>query len=245
MSLEDVRSALSRARRRTSPRAASARPLAGDRRRRPAARCDGVAGRRHPCRAPGDVAVPAQSPDQRSSSTRRSRRRGTAGHRREATGSARRSSAPARARVRAPPGSRRRAARRHRDGHRRRREPARRRLVRRRAHGDGDRPPPAGREHPRGHRPREAAVARAHAGDPAGASTSRSRSIAPRTIRASVHDVERSLLISIAPRRRWSCSCSCAALRATAIPSVVVPLSLIATFGVDVPARLLASTTCR
>ena len=52
------------------------------------------------------------------------------------------------------------------------------------------------------------------------------------TIRASVHDVELTLVLSVAAGRRWSSSCSCAALRATAIPSVAVPLSLVGTFGV-------------
>ena len=57
------------------------------------------------------------------------------------------------------------------------------------------------------------------------------------TIRASVHDIERTLVISVllvilvvflflrSPR-------------ATLIPAIVVPVSLIATFGRDVPVRL-------
>ena len=55
------------------------------------------------------------------------------------------------------------APRRRRARHRRRRERARRRLVRRQARGAADHPPPAGRQHHRGHRARQGAAARSSA----------------------------------------------------------------------------------
>ena len=64
------------------------------------------------------------------------------------------------------------------------------------------------------------------------------------TIRASVHDVELTLLISVA-LVVLVVFVFLRSARATAIPSVAVPLSLVGTFGVDVPARATASTTCR
>ena len=52
------------------------------------------------------------------------------------------------------------------------------------------------------------------------------------TIRASVHDVERTLLISIALGHSGGVCVSSRTSRATFIPSVAVPVSLIGTFGV-------------
>jgi len=47
------------------------------------------------------------------------------------------------------------------------------------------------------------------------------------TIRASIHDVQRTLLVAIA-LVSWSCSCSCATCAPRPIPVVAVPVSLIA-----------------
>ena len=73
----------------------------------------------------------------------------------------------------------------------------------------------------------------------------RRRSTASTTIRASLHDVERTLMISVVPGDHGGVRCSCATARATLIPSVAVPVSLIGTFGVDVSAAATASTICR
>ena len=64
------------------------------------------------------------------------------------------------------------------------------------------------------------------------------------TIRASVHDVQFELMLTVG-LVVLVIFLFLRSSRRTVIPSVAVPLSLVGTFGVDVPARLQPRTTCR
>ena len=109
--------------------------------------------------------------------------------------------------------------------------PAQRRLGQRQALGAGDPQPPARRQHHRDGGPGQGAAAAAARLDSRARSTLRWCSDRTPTIRASLRDVERTLVISIGLvimvvflfLRNW---------RATLIPSVAVPVSLVGTFGV-------------
>ena len=80
-------------------------------------------------------------------------------------------------------------------------------------------------------RPHQGAAAGAAGVDLAGDRPRPSRVDRSTTIRASLRDVERTLMIAIVPRDPGGVRRSCATLRATLIPSVAVPVSLIGTFG--------------
>ena len=101
----------------------------------------------------------------------------------------------------------------------------------RQAGGAGHPLPAARRQHHRHGRPRQGAAAAARGLDPEPASTSTSSLDRTTTIRASLHDVERTLVISIV-LVILVVFVFLRNLRATLIPSVAVPVSLIGTFGV-------------
>ena len=129
------------------------------------------------------------------------------------------------------PERRRGAPRRRGQGRRRRREQPRRRLDQRQARGRAHHPAPARRQHHRHHRPRQGAAPLAQRVDLAGHRRSSVALDRAQTIRASVHDVELTLVLSVV-LVVLVVFIFLRSVRATIIPSVAVPLSLVGTFGV-------------
>ena len=106
------------------------------------------------------------------------------------------------------------------------------------------RPAPAGREHHRGHRRDQGAAAAAARRRCRRRSTSQILADRTETVRASVDDVKFTLVLTIVLVVAVI-YLFLGSARATIIPGVAVPLSLIGTFGVMQLVRASRSTTCR